>query len=133
MLATIVDSVVICLGSVVLWGAGLAVAALLGGADVAPGAVSAMVTSVMVALLPPAYLVIGWTRTGRTLGKVAFGLRVRRDDGSDLSVGRAVLRFVGYMASATILGAGFVMAAFTDRRRALHDMIAGTVVVREHR
>jgi len=69
--------------------------------------------------------------TGMTLGKWATGLRIEKGDGSDLSIGRAFLRhFVGYPLSFLILGIGFLMAALTVRGRGLHDMIAGTVVVR---
>ena len=47
-----------------------------------------------------------------------------------LGYGAALLRLIGYLASAMILYVGFLMVAFTDRKRGLHDMIAGTVVVR---
>ena len=70
--------------------------------------------------------------TGRTIGKWATGLRVRRKDGSEPGVGRAFLRhFVGYPLSFLTLGFGFLLAALTTRGRALHDLIAGTIVVRE--
>ncbi|MDT7604191.1 MAG: hypothetical protein QOF61_2188 [Acidobacteriota bacterium] len=70
--------------------------------------------------------------TGRTVGKWATGLRVERRDGEPLSVARALLRHtVGYLASLLTLGAGFLVAALSREGRALHDLIAGTVVVRE--
>ncbi len=70
--------------------------------------------------------------TGRTLGKWATGLRIERADGTKLGIGRALLRhFVGYPLSFIILGLGFLVAALTVRGRALHDIIAGTIVVRE--
>ena len=43
---------------------------------------------------------------------------------------RPFVRLIGYVASAMTLYVGFLMVAFTDRKRGLHDMIAGTVVVR---
>ena len=47
-----------------------------------------------------------------------------------MTIGRALLRnVVGYMASG-ILGIGFLMIAFTPERKGLHDLIAGTMVVR---
>ena len=47
-------------------------------------------------------------------------------------IGRALLRhFVGYPLSFVTLGIGFLMAAATVHGRGLHDMIAGTIVVRE--
>ena len=51
---------------------------------------------------------------------------------TNLGVGRALLRhFVGYPLSFIILGLGFLVATLTVRGRALHDIIAGTIVVRE--
>jgi uncharacterized RDD family membrane protein YckC len=70
--------------------------------------------------------------TGRTLGKWATGLRLQRKDGSEPGMARAFLRhFVGYPISFLTLGLGFLLAALSTRGRALHDLIAGTIVVRE--
>lgn len=70
--------------------------------------------------------------TGLTIGKWATGLRIRQSDGMPLGIGRAFLRhFVGYPLSALPLGLGFVIAALNARGRGLHDLIAGTIVVRE--
>lgn len=70
--------------------------------------------------------------TGITVGKWATGLRILRDDGMEIGIGRAFLRhFVGYPLSFITLGLGFLAAAFTTRGRGLHDLIAGTIVVRE--
>jgi uncharacterized RDD family membrane protein YckC len=66
------------------------------------------------------------------VGKWATGLRVERRDGEPLSFARALLRHtVGYLASLLTLGLGFFVAALNREGRALHDLIAGTVVVRE--
>jgi uncharacterized RDD family membrane protein YckC len=70
--------------------------------------------------------------TGITIGKWATGLRIVRKNGTELGIGRAFLRhFVGYPLSALTLGLGFVIAALNARGRGLHDLIAGTIVVRE--
>jgi len=69
--------------------------------------------------------------SGRTLGKWVAGLRIERQDGEPLSVGRALLRhLVGYPLTLLTLGLGFLLAAFNQQGRALHDWLAGTVVVR---
>jgi uncharacterized RDD family membrane protein YckC len=69
--------------------------------------------------------------SGRTLGKWIAGLRIERRDGEPLSVGRALLRhLVGYPLTLLTLGLGFLFAAFDPKGRALHDWLAGTVVVR---
>ena len=68
---------------------------------------------------------------GRTLGKWVAGLRIERRDGETLSVRRALLRhLVGYPLTLLTLGLGFLLAAFDPQGRALHDRVAGTVVVR---
>jgi uncharacterized RDD family membrane protein YckC len=69
---------------------------------------------------------------GVTLGKWATGLRIEKNDGGDVGIGRAFLRhFVGYPLSFALLGLGFLLAAVSVHGRGLHDMIAGTIVVRE--
>lgn len=70
--------------------------------------------------------------TGRTVGKWATGLRIEQQDGDVPGIGIALFRhFVGYPVSFLTLGLGFLMAIFSARGRALHDLIAGTVVVRD--
>ena len=70
--------------------------------------------------------------TGVTLGKWATGLRIERNDGAQIGIGRAILRhFIGYPLSFLLFGLGFLVAAVTVRGRGLHDIIAGTIVVRE--
>jgi uncharacterized RDD family membrane protein YckC len=70
--------------------------------------------------------------TGLTFGKWAAGLRIERNDSGKPGIGRALLRhFVGYPLSFATLGIGFLIAAVTVHGRGLHDIIAGTVVVRE--
>jgi len=70
--------------------------------------------------------------TGATVGKWATGLRIERQSGERLGFGHATLRHtVGYLVSLLTLGLGFLLAAFDSEGRALHDRIAGTIVVRE--
>jgi uncharacterized RDD family membrane protein YckC len=69
--------------------------------------------------------------SGRTLGKWVAGLRIERRDGVPLSFGRALVRhLVGYPLTLATLGVGFLFAAFDSQGRALHDLLADTVVVR---
>jgi uncharacterized RDD family membrane protein YckC len=70
--------------------------------------------------------------TGTTVGKWATGLRIERNSGEPLGFGHATLRHtLGYLVSLLTFGIGFLLAAFDAEGRALHDRIAGTVVVRE--
>ena len=69
--------------------------------------------------------------TGRTAGKWVTDLRIERTDGRALSYPRSILRHVlGYALTLATLGLGFLLAALTPEGRALHDLVAGTVVVR---
>ena len=65
-----------------------------------------------------------------TLGKRILGLKVTDEEGRRIGFGRASGRFFGKIVSLLTLYIGFIMAAFTDRKQALHDMIAGTLVVK---
>lgn len=67
-----------------------------------------------------------------TLGKMAIGIKVARLDGERISFGRAVGRYFGYILSTMILFIGVIMAGFTERKQALHDMICDTLVVDKH-
>ncbi len=68
-------------------------------------------------------------RTQGTLGKLALGIKVTDLDGRKISFDKATGRFFGRIVSTLILLAGYIMAAFTERRQALHDRMAGTLVV----
>lgn len=67
---------------------------------------------------------------GATPGKLLFGLKVVREDGTTLPVGRAVTRAFAEWLSLAALGIGYLIAPMHPERRALHDIIAGTRVVR---
>jgi uncharacterized RDD family membrane protein YckC len=67
---------------------------------------------------------------GATVGKMVLGLRVVDTQGNRISFLRATGRFFAKFISAVILMIGFLMVAFDDRKRGLHDLIAGTLVVK---
>jgi uncharacterized RDD family membrane protein YckC len=66
-----------------------------------------------------------------TLGKKALGLEVTDLDGNRISFGRATGRFFAKFISSIILGVGYIMAGFTEKKQALHDILAGTLVIRK--
>ncbi len=63
-----------------------------------------------------------------TLGKLIVGLRVTDLQGQRISFERATGRHFAKYLSAFILGIGFLMIAFTEKKQGLHDMLAGTLV-----
>jgi uncharacterized RDD family membrane protein YckC len=65
-----------------------------------------------------------------TPGKMALGLKVVRADGSKLSVPRIIGRFFAHIIDGLTIGIGYLMAAFDDEKRALHDRICDTRVIK---
>lgn len=65
-----------------------------------------------------------------TLGKLALRIKVTDYQGERIGFGRANGRFFASILSSLTLGIGYVMAGFTRRRQALHDIVAGTLVVK---
>ena len=89
----------------------------------------------MVAMLGGFVIGIGYyagfhaSRGGATLGKMAVGIKVVRSDGERITFLRGVGRYFGFILSSLTLMIGFIMAAFTERKQALHDMLCDTLVV----
>jgi len=89
----------------------------------------AMVSLVSI-VIPLLYEVVfvGWR--GQTPGKILLRLKVVRNDGGDVDYVKSFIRWIGKMISGFTLGIGFLIAAFTANKRALHDFVAGTRVIR---
>jgi len=64
-----------------------------------------------------------------TLGKMALGIKVTDLDGNRISFGRATGRYFGKILSGMILYIGFMMAGWTQKKQALHDILASCLVV----
>jgi uncharacterized RDD family membrane protein YckC len=75
------------------------------------------------------YYVGSWAKSGQTLGKAVTGMKVVRTDGSPISWGQALLRYMGYIVSAAVFSLGFLWLAFDPKRQGWHDKIARTVVI----
>jgi uncharacterized RDD family membrane protein YckC len=65
-----------------------------------------------------------------TLGKMIFGMKVTDLSGNRISFERATGRHFAKYLSGIILGIGYIMVGFTDRKQGLHDILAGTLVRR---
>ncbi len=66
-----------------------------------------------------------------TFGKMALGIKVTDMSGARISFGRATIRFLSRYISVAVFFIGFIMAGFTKNKQALHDIIAGTLVVKK--
>jgi len=138
LVAYIVDSFIVTIAAIAIVGIFIA-AVLVADQSTDDGKDSLFIAgSIIVMVL--ALLLINWlyealmtsSPRGATLGKLALGLRIVRADGAQLSFGRATARhFLKYMITPLVpLAIGYLMAAFTDRKRALHDVLAETLVIR---
>ena len=68
--------------------------------------------------------------SGQTIGKMLTGLRIVAADGSSPTVRSIALRqTVGYLFDVLTLGLGLFISFFSSKGRALHDYLAGTVVI----
>ena len=67
---------------------------------------------------------------GQTLGKMALRLKVVREDLSKVSYARAFGRFWGYQLSSLVLFIGYLMVIFSKDRKALHDFLCDTRVIK---
>jgi uncharacterized RDD family membrane protein YckC len=111
-------------------------AAAAGGADVAT--FEALLIAEVVLVLAGYPIVFEWLSRGRTLGKLALGLRVVRDDGGPIGFRHALVRglagFVlekpGLLFPLTTV-AGVVIISSSAREKRIGDMMAGTVVLNE--
>ena len=68
---------------------------------------------------------------GATPGKMALKLRVVNPDGSPVGYGKACGRYFSEILSSFTLLIGYIMAAFDEEKRALHDRICNTRVIRK--
>jgi len=93
--------------------------------------------SLLGALLQVLLFVIYWpalwaSRMQATAGQRMLGLRVvDAATGGGISITQGLRRVAGIIFSGLLLGAGLIMAGFTERKRGLHDMIAGTCVIKD--
>jgi uncharacterized RDD family membrane protein YckC len=76
------------------------------------------------------YYCFFWTSYGATPGKMVLGLKVITPDGGPISLGRALGRYFSVILSSITLLIGFMMAGWDPEKRALHDRLAGTRVIR---
>lgn len=81
----------------------------------------------LVALFYHTYLT---SKYGATWGKMAMGLKVVRADGSALSFGRSLGRFFAHGLSSLVMNIGYIIAGFDDQKRALHDHVCDTRVIK---
>ncbi|OCA91521.1 hypothetical protein A8F94_02170 [Bacillus sp. FJAT-27225] len=65
-----------------------------------------------------------------TLGKMAMGLKVADNNGEQISFARAIGRYFANVLNIFTLFIGYLMVLWTKEKRALHDFVAGTYVIK---
>jgi len=75
------------------------------------------------------YFIGGWMISGQTLGKIIFGLRVVRVDGTRIKLRNAVSRLFFMWLFSIGLFIGYLWVLVDKQRRAFHDHLSGTIVV----
>jgi len=90
----------------------------------APAAIGIPATTLWLAL----YLLVSWAVPGRTPGMAIFGLLIVRGDGTKVGWGHAAIRTLVFPLSF-IAGLGLLGIVLGRRNRALHDVIADTLII----
>ena len=130
--AYLIDSIIMGIANAAIGGVigavlGVAIGVLSGDSD-AVGIVAQLVGMLVGLCVFVFYETFFLCKYGATPGKMILGLKVLHN-GENLSVGRAVGRAFGKQLSGYICAIGYIMAAFTQDTKALHDMMCETVVV----
>lgn len=144
--ALIIDSIIIgCLQFIVIAPImtmmGLGIAAQVDGGELSDEATVGMIGAIMAAagtgmIMVYAisilyYAIMESSKAQGSVGKMAVGIKVTDMDGNRINFGKALLRSIGKIISGMIMAIGYLMAAFTEKKQALHDMIATTLVVKK--
>jgi uncharacterized RDD family membrane protein YckC len=108
----------------------LQVGAVLGAAFAQGGLVARAFDHTYALVAPAAYFVLMHGTGGRTLGKMLLGARVVTVTGAPVGYPRAFGRYLASFAALLPLAAGFLAVAARADKRGLHDLLAGTRVVR---
>jgi len=127
--ALIIDSLILFVPTMVLGFVFGIVAALFGGFGQHPMWAQALGYLAWLFVAPFYYAGFESSRHQATFGKQAIGIKVTDLAGRRIGFGRALGRWCAALLSYLTLYIGFFMAGFTERKQALHDYVAGTLVV----
>ncbi|MEP7043343.1 MAG: RDD family protein [Dokdonella sp.] len=132
--AMVIDGLLIGIASAVIQAVvGVGVMGAVGaGGDIRPGAMFGMMVVPFLVLFIGQWLYFALFESAAaqaTPGKMAMGIKVVDDFGQRIGFGRASGRYFGKIVSGLILNVGYLLAGWTARKQALHDMMASTLVV----
>ena len=86
-----------------------------------------------------ASIAVGWlyfalmesSKNQGTLGKMALSLKVTDLEGNPISFARATGRYFGKILSSMVMMIGYILAGLTEKKQALHDILAGCLVIKQ--
>ena len=132
--AYIIDAIITAVANAVIGGVlGAILGATMGGSGAGGReiqGVAQLVGGLVGLALPWLYYTLFESSASRaTPGKMALGIVVVDSRGQRIGFGRATGRYFGKILSAIILCIGFAMAGWTEKKQALHDLLADTLVI----
>ena len=77
------------------------------------------------------YHIVLWSWKGTTVGGMIMNLKLIQTDGRPVTWGTSVMRSLSSFFSLLALGLGFLWVSWNDNRQSWHDIIAGTVIIKE--
>lgn len=133
LVAYLIDSAILSFGIGIIFGVAVVLAMVVSGSGQDLSLAGLFIVLCAYALVIAGsilYHVLLTKRYGATLGKMALGLVVITQSGQPLSWGDVLLREVlGKIVSGLFFDLGYIVAAFTERKQALHDFMARTYVI----
>ncbi len=120
--AYFIDAIIVGIITGLLWFVGR----LLGG----DSGVLLMLMQLLAVVIGVGYYVYFWGTSGATPGKKTMGLRVVSTDGQPMTMGKAFIRYIGYIISAIVFYLGFIWIAIDKDKQGWHDKIANTYVIK---
>lgn len=129
--AVIIDSGILTICGIIIGAiVGGIIGAILGVSETALGTMKVIIYIIIIIFQWFYFACLESSLKQATLGKMVMGIIVTDLNGNRISFGKASGRYWGKIVSAIILMIGFIMAGFTQRKQALHDIMAGTLVVK---
>ncbi|HAG85466.1 MAG TPA: hypothetical protein DCL61_31045 [Cyanobacteria bacterium UBA12227] len=125
-LAALLDGIILSIINMIV---SFVIGAVLGGSEGAALTVLSLTNLVGLLIAWLYYAVQESSAKQATIGKQALGIVVTDLQNQRISFIQATIRYFSKIISTIILLIGYLMALFTEKKQALHDIIAGTLVV----
>lgn len=126
--ANLIDTCILMILNIIFVSIGITIA-IYAGDDMGPRIIGVALFMAVVVNSWIYWAVMERSSRQATLGKIFFGIKVTDLNGDRISFAKATGRYFGKIISTILFNFGFLMAAFTKKHQALHDMMTGCLVV----